>query len=80
VPVIPEVAMPEHMTGEQWFGGLSDEEQLHIMGPTRLELYQSGQVQWSDLAQHTHNDVWGGSIQPTPVRDLTGGTPVTKAA
>jgi len=56
---------------QQWFDRQPEEMQRHIMGtPGRYDLYKSGEAQWSELGQHTHDPVWGGSLQPVPVRDL----------
>jgi hypothetical protein len=52
------------------FMGLSEEQQLAIMGPQRLELFLSGRVAWSDLATVRQTEGWRDSIVPTPVRRL----------
>lgn len=54
----------------QWFDGLTEDSQLAIMGPTRLQLLNDGQVQWEDLATLRHTDAWRDSYFQTPVRDL----------
>jgi hypothetical protein len=52
------------------FDALPEADQLQIMGPTRLELLKSGQVQWDDLARRRDSTGWRPSYIPTPVRDL----------
>lgn len=55
---------------EEWFAGLTRDEQLQIMGPTRLELLDTGKAQWSDLASKTTSTGWRDSYKPTSVRAL----------
>jgi hypothetical protein len=40
------------------------------MGGTRLELLQSGKIQWADLSTVKHTDGWRDSHVVTPVKDL----------
>jgi SPP1 gp7 family putative phage head morphogenesis protein len=56
--------------GEASFNKLSAAAQLQVMGPGRLELYQSGSVTWDQLATWRDTPQWRRSNQPTPVRDL----------
>jgi hypothetical protein len=53
-----------------WFDGLSQGEQLALMGPERLALLRSGDVAWDDLAMVRHNPGWRDSVQVTPVKML----------
>lgn len=53
-----------------WFDGLTPETQRQILGPTRLELLQSGAVSWEDLSRKVTTDGWRDSMHVTPVRDL----------
>lgn len=55
---------------EAWFNGLTEDTQRQIMGPERLELLQSGQIKWSDLAMLQHNHGWRDSYHPTPLKRL----------
>ncbi|MGC0237286.1 phage minor head protein [Arthrobacter sp. SD76] len=52
------------------FNNLTPESQRAIMGPTRLELLQSGKIQWADLSTVKHTDGWRDSHVATPVKDL----------
>lgn len=70
VPIVPGAETPAWQSSEDWFGSLSDTQQLAMMGPGRYELYSTGQVGWSDLSARTWNDTWGGAIGPTNVSDL----------
>ena len=52
------------------FANLTPDTQRRIMGAQRLELLQSGQIQWADLSQVKHTDGWRDSYTVTPVKDL----------
>jgi SPP1 gp7 family putative phage head morphogenesis protein len=52
------------------FNNLTPETQRAIMGGTRLELLQSGKIQWGDLTSVKHTDGWRDSHIATPVKDL----------
>lgn len=52
------------------FAALSRSQQLAVMGPTRLDLLDRGEISWSDLATRRENPGWRPSITTTPVRDL----------
>jgi hypothetical protein len=53
------------------FKALPKADQLTIMGPGRLAALNSGQAQWSDLAQRRDSSDWRPSYVATPVRNLT---------
>jgi SPP1 gp7 family putative phage head morphogenesis protein len=55
---------------EKAFNQLSKANQLQVMGPGRLDLYQSGAVTWGQLATWRDIPQWRRSNQPTTVRDL----------
>lgn len=55
---------------EEWFNGLTPDSQLRIMGPTRLELLQSGDIGFKDLSTLRRTDGWRDAMHVTPVRDL----------
>lgn len=57
-------------SAEEWFSGLSRDEQLRIMGPTRLELLDTGKASWGDLATKQSASGWRDSYKPTSVRAL----------
>lgn len=57
-------------TGRVWFAKQSEEIQTEIMGPGRLAAWQTGEFDFDDLATVKENEVWGPSVQPTPLRDL----------
>lgn len=53
-----------------WFDSLPAEQRVAIMGQDRLDLLDSGQIGWEDLAQRRRTDGWRPSYAPTPVKDL----------
>ena len=61
---------PIVLDGETSFRRLSRADQLEVMGPTRLELLDSGAVTWGQLATWRDTPQWRRSNQPTTVRDL----------
>lgn len=67
---IPEPA-DEMIDSRAWFDSLTPETQRSIMGPSRLELLQSGRIEWSDLTTKRSNPNWRDSMTVTSVRDLT---------
>ena len=49
----------------------SDERtQKEIMGAERLQLLQSGSIQWADLSTRRQTDGWRDSFGVTPLKDL----------
>lgn len=53
-----------------WFDGLPQADRERIMGTTRLQLLDSGQIGWDDLAKRRETTGWRPSYVPTPVADL----------
>lgn len=62
---------PVTPSAEEWFSGLSRDEQLRIMGPTRLDLLDTGKASWSDLATKQSASGWRDSYKPTSVKALS---------
>jgi hypothetical protein len=54
------------------FAALSEDQQVAIMGPARLDLLRSGRVGWDDLATRRANPGWRPSYVPTPAKNLGG--------
>lgn len=52
------------------FAGLSADDQLLVMGRTRLDLLGSGQIGWSDLSTKRSAAGWRDSHGVTPLKDL----------
>lgn len=81
VPIVPGAEDPTWPSSEDWFKAQDRETQERIMGPGRLEAYESGAASWSDMFMRTDDATWGGAIVPTPLSDLVpGGMPGAKAA
>lgn len=62
----PADLVPDAQT---WFAGLSRDQQLQVMGPTRMQALDAGAA-WSDLTQRRTAAGWRDSWVPTPARDL----------
>ncbi|MGN6413798.1 phage minor head protein [Flexivirga sp.] len=63
----PDSLMP---SAQDVFNSMPREDQLAVMGKTRLDLLDSGSVDWSDLAVKRENPGWRPSWVPTPVSNL----------
>jgi hypothetical protein len=70
---------PEDLVADaqKWFWSLPERDQLAIMGPSRLSLIKSGDVQWTDLFIRKKNPGWRDSHAVRPVRDLRGSSSST---
>lgn len=53
--------------GREVFDGLTDQQQLQIMGPTRLEALQTGALRWDQLSITRRTPAWRDSKGPIPV-------------
>lgn len=69
----PDLEEPPSLVPDahEWFDGLPESDRLQIMGATRLQLLDSGQVDWSDLATRRETSGWRPSYAPTPVGALS---------
>ena len=63
----PVDVMPD---AQDWFERLPYEQQLAIMGPTRLRMLREGRILWDDLAVKVPNSGWRPSWQPRTLSDL----------
>jgi SPP1 gp7 family putative phage head morphogenesis protein len=70
IPIVPDAVNEPIPSSEAWFNAQPENVQRAIAGAGRFAAYKSGSASWSDLATHTHDPVWGGSVQPTPVSQL----------
>jgi hypothetical protein len=59
--------------GRTIFRSLPRDQQLSILGPTRLDLLDRGEIEWGDLATQRQNPGWRRSYVPTPVNQLIEG-------
>jgi hypothetical protein len=72
VPILIGAELPQWETGATWLEKQPEATQRKIMGPTRHDLWKSGEVPLKRMVTHTHDPLWGGSLGPTPVKDLIG--------
>lgn len=70
VPIVEEATMPAWESSEDWFNRQDADVQASIMGPGRLDAYESGAASWSEMFTRIDDPVWGGSIVPTNVSEL----------
>ncbi len=70
VPILASGPTPQWETGADWLARQSEADQVKIMGPTRQELWATGQVPLKQMAMHTYDPLWGGAWVPTPVKNL----------
>ena len=57
-------------SGEEWFGGLSEEQQRSILGDGRYEAWKDGQFQFGQLAQRHEDPVYGTMVGSASLKDL----------
>jgi SPP1 gp7 family putative phage head morphogenesis protein len=69
IPVPRYGGLPDRRTGVQEFDLLDEQEQLQILGPGRLELYQQG-VPLQDMYRLDTGGEWGNTLRLIPLRDL----------
>lgn len=55
--------------GPVWFERQSEATKLAIVGPTKLELLESGAITWPDLVKRTRNKRWGTMRRPATIRE-----------
>lgn len=67
IPEPPSI-MPDAQTT---FRALPKADQLHIMGPARLQMLDRGDIAWADLSRRRTTSGWRDSYTTTPLRDLT---------
>jgi hypothetical protein len=59
IPYIPEFGNPVEQSGEEWFSGLSAEEQRAMMGKEKHGAWTEGKFEFPALSRQTANEVWG---------------------
>jgi hypothetical protein len=63
----PPSALPDGLTT---FRAMPRDDQLAVLGKAKLDLLDSGRIQWSDLATRRKTDGWRDSMVPTSLADL----------
>ena len=67
IPAVRGVALSPLGSGQAWFEGLSQEEQIATMGRGRWESWQAGELGWGGMVQRREHPVWGVSVTPAGV-------------
>lgn len=70
VPWVKGTDKPAFEAGEKWLRNQDEATQRGIMGSTRYDKWQAGEVTFADFATRTEHAVWGGGIAMTPIRSL----------
>jgi len=70
IPIVIDAVNPEMESAQSRFDARSEDYKVGLMGQTRYDLYNSGQVSWQDLGTTRADPVWGSSPAPTPVSQL----------
>jgi SPP1 gp7 family putative phage head morphogenesis protein len=70
VPNVTGMPRVEWETGEEWLKKQDLEVQQQIMGQGAQELWSSGKIDLKDLATKTEHEIWGPSLQQTPLSGL----------
>lgn len=70
-PVLQYGKTPSFPTGEEWLATQPEDVQLQILGKGKYELYKSGQLDWSQVAQIKHDPTWGPTIAQGTLAQVT---------
>lgn len=70
VPVLRSVPPVQFQTGQEWFTQQPAATQRQILGAGRYNAWQAGDATLDDMVSRSWSDDWGGSLHPTPVRNL----------
>ncbi|MCB0109776.1 MAG: hypothetical protein KDE53_27830, partial [Caldilineaceae bacterium] len=79
IPVVTGLPTVEWEKGPDWFRRQPPDVQRSILGKGRYDAWAAGQFDLDQLVSVRQDSTWGDSVQPTPLRDLLGGsaTPIT---
>jgi hypothetical protein len=67
IPLVRGVNYDGLGSGQSWFEGLSQEEQIGTMGRGRWEAWQEGRLPWEKMVRRTTHAVWGTSVTPAAI-------------
>lgn len=73
VPVLRSTPPVQFETGPEWFERQPESVQRSMLGPSRFDLWQRGEIGLGDLVTRRWDDTWGGALAAAPVRSLPGG-------
>lgn len=57
VPTLIGEPMPERLTYKKWFEGLSEQQQIKVLGPSRHDLWKSGKISLEEFSNSTTNNL-----------------------
>lgn len=72
VPIVKDLPQVRWTAGPAWFNQQDAATQRAILGPGRYDAWRAGEFDLNALISRRPDDTWGASLQPTPLRDLTG--------
>lgn len=55
---------------DAWWDNLTDDTKQRVLGPGKYELWDNGDITWSDLSKHVSNSEWMDHYAETPLKDL----------
>lgn len=67
IPAVRGVDMRPVGSGQGWFEGLSQEEQIATMGRGRWEAWRDGRLAWDGMVARRRHPVWGTSVTPAGI-------------
>lgn len=70
VPAVAGVDNPIEQSGQDWFSGLSAEEQRRYMGPGKHQAFQEGRFDLSQASITYDDEVYGTMRREAPLREL----------
>jgi SPP1 gp7 family putative phage head morphogenesis protein len=70
IPVLANVPPVVYEDGQTWFNRQPESVQREMLGRGRYDIWRRGDASLDDMVTRIDNPTWGGSLVPTPVRDL----------
>lgn len=70
IPRLRNVPPVQYQDGQSWFRQQPETVQRQILGAGRFTAWRDGRASLSDMVTRRYDDTWGGSLHPTPVRNL----------
>lgn len=67
---IEDVSLDLVAQRDAWWENLTDDTKQSVLGPGKYELWQNGEIDWSDLSKRISNDSWMDHYIETPLADL----------
>jgi hypothetical protein len=72
LPTVTGFRPVQWQRGPDWFRQQSPDTQKGILGKGKYEAWKAGKFDLDQLVSVKRNATWGDSVQPTPLRELTG--------